>query len=71
MQEIGMVLHKDLSSRVCLPCAKKIRRFSELHKYVTCSINSSAHNNENDENENTQPDCYKGMSNSPATTRWP
>ena len=69
MQEIGMVLHKDLSSRVCSPCVNKIRRFSELHKYVTCSINSSAHNDENDENENTQPDRYKRMSNSPHSSR--
>jgi hypothetical protein len=43
MQEIGIVLHKHLSSRVCSPCANKIRRFSELHNYIACSINSSAH----------------------------
>jgi hypothetical protein len=70
MQEIEIVLHKDSSSRVCSPCANKIRRFSELYKYVTCtSINSSAHNDENDENENAEPDRYKRMSNSPHSSR--
>ncbi len=69
MQEIGIVLHKDLSSRVCSPCANKIRRFSELHKYITCSINSLAYNDGNDEDENTQEDRYKQMSNSPHSSQ--